>query len=138
MSLTVQFQQVFGERVKKRRREMHLTQLELAKRLQITRTALANIESGTQRTSVFLLAQLVHALDASTEYFVPDMVEVQARLEQSRKVSLKVTETPTLLNLALEELNISMETGSTLQNALDQVRTQKHELNSRRKLNDDN
>ena len=127
MSLTVQFQQVFGERVKKRRRELHLTQFELAKRLQITRTALANIESGTQRTSVFLLAQLVHALDESTEYFVPDMDEVQVRLEQSRKVSLRVTEVPTLLNNALEEFDISMETGSTLENALDQVRTQKHE-----------
>ena len=127
MSLTVQFQQVFGERVKKRRREMRLTQFELANRLQITRTALANIESGTQRTSVFLLAQLIDALDASTEYFVPNMVEVQARLEQSRIVSLQVTEMPTLLNSALEELNISMETGSTLQNALDQVRTQKNE-----------
>ncbi len=127
MSLTVQFQQDFGERVKKRRRELHLTQFELAKRLQIKRTALANIESGTQRTSVFLLAQLVCALETSTESIVPNMVEVQARLEQSRKVSLKVTEVPTLLNLALEELDISMETGSTLQNVLDQVRTQKHE-----------
>ncbi len=127
MSLTVQFQQVFGERVKKRRRELHLTQFDLAQRLQITRTALANIESGTQRTSVFLLAQLVHALDTSTEYFVPEMDEVQVRLEQSRTVSLKVTEVPTLLNNALEEFDISMDTGSTLQNALDQVRTQKLE-----------
>ena len=127
MSLTVQFQQVFGERVKKRRRELHLTQFELAERLQITRTALANIESGTQRTSVFLLAQLVHTLESSTEYLVPNMVEVQTRLDQCRKVSLKVTETPTLLNRALEELDIFVETGSTLQNALDQVRTQKHD-----------
>ncbi len=127
MSLTVQFQQVFGERVKKRRRELHLTQFELAERLQITRTALANIESGTQRTSVFLLAQLVHSLEISTENFVPKMDEVQARLDQSRKVSLQVAETPTLLNRALEEFDISIETGSTLQNALDQVRTQKHE-----------
>ena len=127
MSLTVQFQQDFGERVKKRRRELHLTQFELAKRLQITRTALANIESGTQRTSVFLLAKLAHTLNTSTEFFVPNLDEVQVRFEQSRKVSLKVTEVPTLLNSALEEFDISMDTGSTLQNALDQVRTQKHE-----------
>lgn len=125
--LTVQFQQVFGERVKKRRRELHLTQFELAERLQIKRTALTNIESGTQRTSVFLLAQLAHTLKTSPESFIPNLAEVKTRLVQSQKVSLTVPEMPTLLNNALEELNISLETGSTLQNALDQVRTQKHE-----------
>ncbi len=124
MSLQVHFQEIFGERIKARRRELHLTQIELSERLHISRTMLANIETGTQRTSVFLLARLAQTLEVSTEDLVPDMTDAEARLEQSRKVALSTETRPALLSQELEALNISVDFGSTLEEALKEVRNQ--------------
>ena len=130
MSLQVHFQGIFGERIKTHRRELHLTQLELSGRLHISRTMLANIETGTQRTSVFLLARLAQTLKISTEGLVPGMTEVEARLKQSRKVSLSTETRPTLLSNELEALNISVDSGSTLEGILKEVQNQHSKLES--------
>ncbi len=83
---------------------------------------LANIETGTQRTSVFLLARLAQILKISTEGLVPNIAEAEARLKQSRKVSLATETQPELLVRELGALNISVKTGSTLEEALKEVR----------------
>ena len=124
MSLLEQFQQIFGERIKKRRRELRLTQLELSGRLHISRTMLANIETGTQRTSVFLLARMSQILDVSTEDLVPNLAEAEARSNQTRKVFLATQNNPTLLSRELEALNISIDPSSTLEEALKEIRSQ--------------
>lgn len=119
-----QFQRIFGGRVKARRRELRLTQLELSERLHISRTMLANIETGVQRTSVFLLARMAQTLQVSPEVLVPGIAEAEARLKQSRKVSLATENKPVLLSRELEELNISVDAGATLAGALEEVRRQ--------------
>ena len=128
MTLLEQFQQIFGERIKVRRREMRLTQMELASRLQISRTMLANIETGAQRTSVFLLARLAQILDVSTEGLVPAIEEAEAQLKERRKVSLSIRDMPVLLSKELEALNISVSSSSSLGEVLNEVRRQ-HEKN---------
>ena len=127
MTLLEQFQQIFGERIKARRRELRLTQLELSGRLQISRAMLANIETGAQRTSVFLLARLAQILEVSTEDLVPDIVEAEARFKQSRKISLATENKPVLLSRELEALNISVGSRATLEEALKEVRLQNNE-----------
>lgn len=127
MSLLDQFQQIFGERIKARRRELRLTQMELSEHLHISRTMLANIETGAQRTSVFLLARLAQTLEVSTEDLVPDIAEAEARFKQSRKVSLVTENKPVLLSRELEALNISVGSGATLEEALKEVRLQNNE-----------
>lgn len=137
MSLVEQFQQLFGVRVKGRRRALHLTQFELSKQLHISRTTLANIEAGTQRTSVFLLANLAQTLEVSTEDLVPKIADAEVRFRQSQQVFLEAAEKPTLLSQALEELNIPTESESTLQKVLEQVRIQYGELEPAKKEESD-
>ncbi len=122
MALQEQFQRIFGERIKARRRELRLTQLELSERLHISRTMLANIESGLQRTSVFLLARLAQELDTTVADLVPGIAEAETRLKQSRQVSLATENKPALLSRELAALNISTDSGGTLETALKEIR----------------
>lgn len=131
MSLGEQFQQIFGERVKTRRRELRLTQSELSERLHISRVHLANIEAGSRRTYIFLLARIAEALEASLEQLMPRIAEAEERLAQSRKVSLQTEKKPKLLSGELEALNISVASGSTLEKALKEVQRQDDESDIR-------
>lgn len=114
-----------------RRRELRLTQSELSKRLHISRVHLANIEAGSRRTYLFLLARIAEALEVPLEQLMPKMAEAEERLAQSRKVSLQTEKKPKLLSGELEALNISVDSGSTLEKALKEVQRQNNESNSR-------
>jgi len=127
MSLAEQFQQIFGERVKTRRRELRLTQSQLSERLHISRVHLANIEAGSRRTYIVLLARIAEALDAPLEQLVPKITEAEEHLTQSRKVSLQTEKKPKLLSGELKALNISVDSGSTLEKALKEVQRQDDE-----------
>ena len=131
MSLAEQFQQIFGERVKTRRRELRLTQSELSERLHISRVHLANIEAGSRRTYIFLLARIAEALEAPLEQLMPKIAAAEERLAQSRKVSLQTEKKPKLLSGELEALNISVASGSTLEKALKEVQRQDDESDIR-------
>ena len=131
MSLGEQFQQIFGERVKTRRRELRLTQSQLSERLHISRVHLANIEAGSRRTYIFLLARIAETLDVPLEQLMPKMAEAEERLAQKRKVSLQTDKKPKLLSDELEALNISVTSGSTLEKALKEVQRQDNESDTR-------
>lgn len=131
MTLAEQFQQIFGERVKTRRRELRLTQSELSKRLHISRVHLANIEAGSRRTYIFLLARIAETLDAPLDQLMPGIAEAEESLARSRKVSLRTEKKPKLLSGELEALNISVASGSTLEKALKEVQRQDDESDAR-------
>ena len=131
MSLGEQFQQIFGERVKTRRRELRLTQSQLSERLHISRVHLANIEAGSRRTYIFLLARIAETLEVPLEQLMPKITEAEERLAQSRKVSLQTEKKPKLLSGELEALNISVASGSTLEKALKEVQRQDDESDAR-------
>lgn len=131
MSLAEQFQQIFGERVKTRRRELRLTQSELSERLHISRVHLANIEAGSRRTYILLLARIAETLEVPLEQLMPKTAEAEESLAQSRKVSLQTEKKPKLLSGELEALNISVASGSTLEKALKEVQRQDDESDAR-------
>ena len=110
-----QFQQIFGAHVKTRRRELGLTQSQLSERLHISRTHLANIEAGSKRTYIFLLARIAETLEVPLEQLMPKMAEAAEYLTQRRKVSLQTEKKTKLLSGKLEALNISVDSGSTLE-----------------------
>lgn len=126
MSSLEQFQRIFGERIKTHRRRLRLTQLELSERLHISRTHLANIETGIQRTHIFLLSRFAQELEVSTEDLVPSIAEAENRFQESRKVSLATESKPALLSRKLEKFNTSVDTGSTLEETLSGRRINKH------------
>ena len=129
MNLSEQFQRLFGERIKAKRRDSSFTQMELSQRLSISRTMLANIETGAQRTSVFLLARLAQRLECSADDLLPQMTEVEARLEQSQRVSLTTASRPERLARELGEYGISLNSASTLKSALAEIQKPKPNQN---------
>lgn len=122
---------MFGERVKTRRRELRLTQSTLSERLHISRVHLANIEAGSRRTYLFLLARIAETLEVPLEQLVPKIAEAEERLAQRRKVSLQTEKKPKLLSGELEALDISVDSGSTLEKALKEVQRQNDESDTR-------
>ena len=99
--------------MKAHRREKRLTQLALAELLYVSRAKLANIEAGSQRTSVFLLARLAQVLKVPAADLVPEISEVEKLLAQDKAVTLHSRTPPALLAKELEELNLSVVTDST-------------------------
>lgn len=122
-SMSSQFLVIFGERVKSHRRDQKLTQVELSAKVGISRTALANIETGNQRTNVFLLARLAHVLKIPPGDLIPDFSEAKQRLQQAKRVSVSAPNEAELLTGELRKLNISVQPAGGLDKALREVRS---------------
>lgn len=59
-----------GKRIKQRREQMGLTQEELANKANISRSALANYESGVREPRGAILVRLAEALETSSDYLL--------------------------------------------------------------------
>jgi DNA-binding XRE family transcriptional regulator len=62
---------VIGEQIKAKRRENFLKQENLAAKVELTRSSIAQIEAGKQAPSIFLLYQLCDALKISVFDILP-------------------------------------------------------------------
>jgi len=69
-----------GDRLKKRRLELHLTQDDIASRVGVLRTSITNIEAGRQKTPLHVLYGLCEALDLDIALVVPPSSEVSRRI----------------------------------------------------------
>ncbi len=61
-----------GQRIRSLRKQLRLTQDELARRVTLTRTSITNIENGNQTVSVHLLYELSNALGTNPIALLPD------------------------------------------------------------------
>ena len=59
-----------GERIKKRRKEMHLSQSELAEKVDLSNNHISSIETGKQGFSMETLALICDALEVSPDYLL--------------------------------------------------------------------
>jgi transcriptional regulator with XRE-family HTH domain len=86
---------VFGSRLRALREEKSVTQEELARRVELSRTSITNIEKGRQRIMLHQVVELAEALDAdlgaliapalqqdADEALRPDVARVIERLQQ--------------------------------------------------------
>ena len=137
--LIKKFQELFGQRVKAYRRNKGATQFSLAEDLHISRAKLANIEAGTQRTSVFLLARLSQVLDVPVSDLVPSITDAEILLGEDQTVVFRADTPPEMLAKELEELDLSVETGSALEEIVDATEPNEQEKlqNIMRRHNDD-
>ncbi|MDH7578510.1 MAG: helix-turn-helix domain-containing protein [Bacillota bacterium] len=82
-----------GKRIKALREEKDLTQEELAERIQISRSALANYESGLREPKGDILKRFAKALDTTTDYLLGETDDPRPRpitnIQQEPKPSLK-------------------------------------------------
>jgi len=115
---------IFGERVKSRRRDMNFTQAQLSAEVNISRTALTNIEKGNQRTNIFLLACLAQALKTPPGDLIPDLSEAKQRLQQAKRESVSTPSEAELLTGELRKLNVSVKPAGGLDKALREVQSQ--------------
>lgn len=68
--LQTHYRKIFASRVKKARKEMTLTQAELASRLNLTQRAIGNYELGTNEPSIAMLVKLSRELNKSVDWLV--------------------------------------------------------------------
>lgn len=66
------FYELIGSSIVNRRKELGLSQVELANKTGMSRTSIVNIEKGRQYPPVFLLWTIGRALDAKPSDFFPD------------------------------------------------------------------
>ncbi len=62
-----------AERIRKRREELRLTQADLADRAGVTRSSVANIETGRQAVLLHQFVGLARALDLRWDQLMPDV-----------------------------------------------------------------
>jgi transcriptional regulator with XRE-family HTH domain len=67
------FYEAFGRIIRDARLAAGLTQAQLGSRLDLTRSSIANVESGRQRLQVHQLAVISESLDVEIEKLVPSL-----------------------------------------------------------------
>lgn len=88
---------MFGDRVRELREERSVTQEELAKRVQLSRSSITNIEKGRQRVLLHQMVNIAAALDAKPSDLMPSAkaaAEPALRDDVARVVEILKRETP--------------------------------------------
>ncbi len=67
---------LLGERLKRRREEMHISQGQLAEKIKVLRTSVTNIEAGRQRPPLHLLYDLCDVLGIEVASILPAGAEL--------------------------------------------------------------
>ena len=75
----------FGEQLRKRREELHISRAELAERLGVSRSAVGNYETGVSAPKEEILLQLFDALDVDPNYLYRDSFQAGAALSCSEE-----------------------------------------------------
>jgi len=88
--------QLFGNRVRELREEKNVTQEELGRRVDLSRTSITNIEKGRQRILLHQLVDIAAALDAKPEDLMPTdtaIADAPMREDVARVVEILKSET---------------------------------------------
>lgn len=71
---------LIGERIKSARERAGLSQAKLAKKLEMSRASIVNIEAGRQRAPVHILWQIAEALSTEVALMIPKQSEFQEEI----------------------------------------------------------
>ena len=85
---------VFGSRLRELREKASVTQEELAKRVDLSRTSITNIEKGRQRVLLHQFVDLAEALNVEPTALMPEASEVEPplRLDVAKVIDLLKSE----------------------------------------------
>lgn len=100
--LEIAVKRVMARKIKNFRKQLGLTQTEFAKKCQINRSTLANIESESAQISIKMLIQIAHFLNIDYNELMPLQSEIMHEQE-----SLKTKNTEVKLSQMLLENNLS-------------------------------
>lgn len=88
---------LFGDRVRELREKKSVTQEELARRVDLSRTSITNIEKGRQRVLLHQAVDIAYALDANVRELMPKAEKVEdaaLRPDIARVVEILKNEIP--------------------------------------------
>jgi transcriptional regulator with XRE-family HTH domain len=88
---------MFGDRVRELRENRSVTQEELARRVQLSRASITNIEKGRQRVLLHQMINIADALDAKPSELMPSpssLAEPAMRDDVARVVKMLKSEKP--------------------------------------------
>lgn len=92
-----QLYRLFGDRVRELRENRSVTQEELARRVQLSRASITNIEKGRQRVLLHQLVNIADALEAKPSELMPSpgsLLEPAMREDVARVVEMLKGEKP--------------------------------------------
>lgn len=100
---------LIGERIRVRRNELDITQDKLAALVNVSRTSITNIESGSQKLPLHLLYRLCIALDVEIATFLPTRSDIaidgeDETIEIDGKTKTVHPKTASFVRSALENL----------------------------------
>lgn len=82
---------VIGDRIKKVRNELKLTQKEFATKLGISRSNLSDMENGRNKAeNINILKKLSEISNKSIDYFIKDINNFESKLKDYRENNLKI------------------------------------------------
>lgn len=99
-----------GSRIKRRRKELGLTQAQLAERCDISTVYISHVENGTATPSLGVFFSIVNTLETTPDYFLTDTPffsreyandEIAAKLSKCDKKSLHIISK--MLDVLIEE-----------------------------------
>lgn len=79
-----------GERIKKRREELNMSQAELAKRIGVTQGSIGNYETGVSNPKMELMPKIFEALKTDANYIFHESVEAQ-KLDLTYKETIMIS-----------------------------------------------
>ena len=79
---------LIGERLRKRRKELHLTQKDVSKYLVVSKVSVSGYEKGTRTPTLPIFIKLAEILDLSMDYMVGHDYHVLSEENEEYKVKL--------------------------------------------------
>ena len=92
-----------GTRIREARKRLHLTQDNLAEKLDVSLTYISEIERGLKMPSIQLFIKLVEILDVSADYLLRDTVSTR-NLYGDKQIGRKLERLTPRQRVALEAL----------------------------------
>lgn len=74
---------ILGERIRKRREEKEISQIDLSNKISLGRTSISNIEKGRQQPPLHVIYSICDAIDIDVQSLLPTSSEVKDRYEKS-------------------------------------------------------
>lgn len=102
-----------GERIKTRRARHGITQIDLARKVGLSRTSIANIEAGQQNAPIHVLYDICLNLGLQPNELLPSMEEIyRTPMEVANAIALEMVSDGTNLSLAANVLSKAARLGS--------------------------
>lgn len=84
--------QIIGQKIKARRKELHVTQESIANYLDINPSHISNIECGRANPSLTILVKIANYLECSVDYFISQEYTFDSPCQQTSSLDEKIME----------------------------------------------